>query len=326
MSELPASSFKCISIVLPVFNTAQYLKELHTRLKSTLENVHLDFELLMVDDGSPDNSWRVIEELAASDSRVKGIRLSRNFGQHPAIAAGFDNARGDVIVLMDTDLQDRPEDLPGLLQALQPDVDVVYTVKEQAEENFSVRFTSNVYHYVFSRITRTSVPRNIGTYRVFTRKFLNSIQRFAEHNVLFGPLMFYMGYKHVIVSVAREVRKGSPSGYTFSRRLMLAVNSLLSYTDLPHQFLMYMGGSILAGSIVYIGVVLLQYVALGVRLPPGLTMIVLLLVSILGVLMLSLGVIGIYVFRVYQEVLARPRYLMAQSINVAISDGAVHEK
>jgi polyisoprenyl-phosphate glycosyltransferase len=318
----PATAARRVSVVLPLYKTARYLRELVQRLKDTLEKSAPDFELLMVDDGDPDNSWETLRELAAQDPRVKAIKLSRNFGQHPATAAGFEHATGDVIVLMDADLQDRPENIPLLLEKLQGDVDIVYTVKVGQEESFSTRMTSRLYHYVFSKLTGTSVPRNIGSFRAFTRRFLEALLAYPERNVLYGPLMFYAGFEYITVELLHDVRTGSRSAYTFRKRLRLAVNSILSYTDLPQRVLVNLGLLILACSGIYTLIVLIEYFFFGIRLPTGLTLVVLLLTVTLGVLMFSLGVIGAYVFRVYQEVLQRPRYCIARSINVTNVRGA----
>ena len=182
-----------VSVVLPIYKTARYFRELVQRLKDTLDKASLDFELLMVDDDDPDNAWEIPRDLAAQDPRVKAIKLSRNFGQHPAIAAGFEHTTSDVIILTDADLQDRPEDIPLLLEKLQGDVDAVYTVKMGQPESFSTRLTSRLYHYVFSKFTRTNVPRNMGTFRAFTRRFLEALLSYPERNVLYGPLMLYPG-------------------------------------------------------------------------------------------------------------------------------------
>ena len=311
-----------VSVVLPIYNTARYLRELVQRLKDTLEKASPDFEIFMVDDGDPDNAWEILRDLAAEDPRVKAIKLSRNFGQHPAIAAGFEHATGGVIILMDADLQDRPEDIPRLLEKLQGDVDVVYTVKVGQQESFSTRLTSLLYHYVFSKLTRTNVPRNIGTFRAFTRRFLEALLSYPERNVLYGPLMFYAGFEYVTVEVLHDVRRESRSAYTFRKRLTLAVSSILSYTDLPQRVLVNLGALILACSGIYMLIVVIEYFFFGIRLPSGLTLVVLLLTVILGVIMFSLGVIGTYVFRVYQEVLQRPRYIISRSINVTNKQGA----
>lgn len=304
-----------VSIVVPVFGNAESLPELWQRIASTLTPVYSRFELILIDDGSPDDSWEVIQQLAATDARVKGIRLSRNFGQHPAIAAGFDRATGDVIVLMDGDLEDRPESLPQIIGRLSPEIDIVYTVKMGAHEES--RLTSALFHQVFSRIIGATVPRNIGTLRVFNRKVLEAIRAHTEYNVLFGPLMFFIGFPSLFVEVERDIRRHGRSSYTFMKRLRMAVRSLVSYTDIPNRLFLMFGTLIVGGAALYAVVVITQSLFFDVKLPPGLTLIVLLNVFFIGITIMSLGIIGSYVFRVYQEVLGRPRYLVAQQVNIA---------
>lgn len=311
-----ASTMPHISTVLPVYRTAYCLPELYERLRRTLETLDPDFEIVMVEDGGPDNAWEILEGLARQDTRLKGIRLSRNFGQHSAIAAGFEHATGDVIVLMDADLQDRPEDIPLLLEQLKGDVDIVYTVKTGGREPATIALTSRLYHYVFSRLTHTSVPRDIGTFRAFTRRLLDAVLAYPERGILFGPLMFHVGFKHALVPVVHDPRHGSRTSYTFRKRLALAINSILSYTDLPHRILINAGIVILTGSALYSAAIVFRYLFVHDTVPPGLALLALLLTVTMGMMMLGFGIIGIYVYRVYQEVLARPRYIVSRSLNV----------
>jgi len=271
-----------ISVILPVYRTAVFLPELCRRLHETLASCSENYELLLIDDGSPDDAWDVILRLASADPHVKALRLSRNFGQHPAIAAGIDRAHGDYIVLMDTDLQDRPEDIPAFLSEFRDGIEIVYSTKKGEEERFLVWVTSRLFHRIFSAITQTQVPADIGTFRMFTRRFLGVLKQFPERNVLYGPL---------------------------------AVDSLISYTDWPHRVLTIGGGLIMVGSGMLVTVLLAAYLILGTAAPPGLTLVSLLITFTLGAMMFGLGVIGTYVFRIFQEVLHRPRYLVAESRN-----------
>jgi len=272
--------------------------------------------LLMIDDGSPDGAWAIIGDLAKDDRRIKGIRLSRNFGQHPAICAGFEHAQGEVIVLMDADLQDPPEVIPMLLEQLRGECDVVYTVKAGDGESPLTRLTSRLYHAAVARITRIPVPRGVGTLRLFTRRMLEALLAYPERNVLYGPLMFFVGFEATVVTVDHQPRPGGRSSYSFRRRLALAVDSILSYTDYPHRFLVKFGVLTLALSLVYAVVLVVRYLLASEPLPPGLTLLALLIVVSLGAVMIGLGIVGMYVFRVYQEVLARPRYVKAGTLNI----------
>ncbi len=311
------SHYLCkISIVIPVYNNAQALQELSQLLASTLSKKFSNYEVVFVNDGSRDGSLALLKEIAANNSNFKVIELSRNFGQHPAICAGFEHATGDYVVLMDADLQDNPEDIPALYEALIKDqVDVIYTVKKDEEKLFASRITSNLYHYVFSKIISTNVPLNIGTFRLFNRNFLEEVKRYKEVNILYGPLMFFIGFKSSYITLKYQDRKHGQSAYNFTKRLKLAVNSLISYTDIPHKLSTYFGSLILFGSLAYGLIVLGQYLFFGASMPSGLTLIVFILSIMLGAIMLSLGIIGGYLFRVYQEVLSRPRYHVREKIN-----------
>jgi polyisoprenyl-phosphate glycosyltransferase len=304
-----------ISVVIPVYNNASTVEELARRIDAALQPS--PYEAIFVDDGSSDDSLARLKRIAAANPSAKVISLARNFGQHPAISAGFEHAKGDVVVLMDADLQDRPEDIPRVVAKLRDDIDIVYTCKVRAAEDFAVRISSALYHYVFARITRSPRFAEIGTFRAFSRKFLSALLLYRERNVLYGPLMVYMGFKSAIVEVVRERRPMGGSGYTFGKRLALAINSLVSYTDIPHRLSIYVGLALFAGSVLYGTAVLVQYLTLGRSLPAGSTLILLMLTLMLGSLMISLGIIGSYVFRVYQEVLQRPRYLIAEKVNLA---------
>ena len=298
---------------MPVYNNQATIDQLLDRLRHALDG--FDYEAVIVNDGSRDASLALLKAQAAADSRLKVISFSRNFGQHPAIAAALEHAQGDVLVLMDGDLEDRPEHIPLLVKTLQEQqCDIVYTTK--LEGAVTARgLSSDAYHHVFARTIGVTVPRQLGTFRAFTRKVANALRTFPEREVLYGPLMFYVGFHYVIVPVERGTRAGK-SSYTFTKRLRLAVNSLITYSDLAPRLLATAGVVMIAAPLLYGGVVLLQYLISGRSLPQGLTIVVLLLTFLGGTIMLALGVLGVYVFRIFQEVLARPRYVIDETMNL----------
>jgi glycosyltransferase involved in cell wall biosynthesis len=314
MSETPVVT---LSVVIPVYNNAGALKELSARLVAACEAISPGFEIIFVNDGSRDDSLRVLRELASTDSRIKVIGLSRNFGQHPAISAGFEAASGTAIVLMDADLQDRPEDIPLLLEELRSSgSDVVYSIKNTDGGRWARRTTSALYHYVFSKVVGSDVPLNIGTFRAFNRRVLDALLRFGEVNVLYGPLMFYIGFKASFVKLPYVDRVHGKSSYTFAKRLKLATNSLISYTDIPHRLTIWAGAVLLVGTLLYSLAIIAQYFLVGRSLPTGTTVVILLICVLVGAVLFSLGIIGSYVFRIYQEVLKRPRYLVRETLNL----------
>jgi dolichol-phosphate mannosyltransferase len=302
-----------------VFNNESTLDALCSRLHATLDGG--DYEVLLINDGSQDGSLAALKRLASANARLRVISLSRNFGQHPAIAAALDHASGDVVVLMDADLEDQPEQIPALVRALdEGSCDIVYTTKSGEAREGMRGLTSDFYHAIFSRIVGVSLPRNLGTFRVFTRKVLDALRQFPERHVLYGPLMFFIGFQYLIVPAERGTRPGR-SSYTFAKRLRMAVNSLVTYSDLPPKFFAIVGLLMAVLPLVYGAVIVGQYFVIGRRLPPGLTIVVLLVCFLSGVIMLAVGILGLYIFRIFQEVLARPRYLVDETINVAGEHG-----
>lgn len=304
-----------ISIVVPVYNNQDSLRALAARIDTVLSS-H-GYELLLVNDGSRDRSMDIMRELAANNPRIRVMSLSRNFGQHPAISAGFERASGDYIVLMDADLQDAPEHIPVLLAKLQESgAEIVYTTRAGDRLGGGSRLTSKLFHYVFSRIVTSDLPQNVGTLRLFTRRVLQAVNSYPEYAAVYGPLMLFMGFKRTFVAVEHHVRPHGKSGYNFFKRLSLAANSLISYTSVPHTISVVAGIGITLGALAYATVLLVQYAVFGRELPPGLTLVVLMLSLTLGSLMTTLGIIGSYVFRVYQEVLRRPRFHIEETINL----------
>jgi dolichol-phosphate mannosyltransferase len=302
-----------LSILVPVYNNQATIAQLLDRLRTALDG--FDYEAVVVNDGSRDGSLSLLKARAAVDPRLRLISFSRNFGQHPAIAPALEHARGDVLILMDADLEDRPEHIPMLVRTLQErQCDIVYTTK--LEESVTARdLSSDAYHHVVARTIGVTVPRQLGTFRAFTRKVANALRAFPERDVLYGPLMFYVGFHSVIVPVERGPRSGR-SSYTFTKRLRLAVNSLVTYSDLAPRLLASAGVVMIMAPLLYGAIVLLQYLFSGRSLPQGLTIIVLLLTFLGGTIMLALGVLGVYVFRIFQEVLARPRYVIDETMNL----------
>jgi polyisoprenyl-phosphate glycosyltransferase len=306
---VPAS----VSVVIPVYGNQQFLEELATRLIETLGSLERAFEIIFVDDGSPDRSWELIEELSSRHSQVVGLRLSRNFGQHPAIAAGFERAVGDVTVLMDADLQDPPEELPRMLQLLDEDgVDVVYTTIVDDGGSAKLRPTSALFHFSFARAANVVVPPSIGTYRAFNRKFREAVLSYPERRALYGPLMLFIGFKTAFVPVRRSPRADGGSSYGFFKRMSLAIDALVSYTNVPLRVLVFVGSGISFLSAAYLVALVVDYAVRGSAFANGVTLLLGVTLLFMGTVLFSLGVLGTYVFRVFQEVLGRPRYLISE--------------
>lgn len=304
---------RSVSVLVPVYNNASTVNELHDRLVATLEAMDREFEIVFVNDGSADGSLAALRQLATDDPRCVVLSLSRNFGQHPAISAGLSRATGDLTVLMDADLQDRPEELPRLLQAFddEPDVDIVYTTFE-IEGGGRSRVTSRLFHALFARLSDVHIPANLGTYRVFSAAVRRALLDYPERSAVYGPLMAQMGFVNRYVQVGRDQAVGRVSSYTFRRRLSLAVSSIISYGSFLHRFVTWIGFTLTLLSGGYLVVLIIQYIGGYRELVNGQLLLLGITVLMSGVLLMTVGVLTAYTFRIFQEVLGRPRYHVAR--------------
>jgi len=320
MSAPNSAPCASVSIVVPVYNNEASLDELVRRLTAVLEPRHAPYEIVLVDDGSADASWKIIQRNARENNRVVGIHLSRNFGQQPATRAGLHRATGDVTVLMDADLQDRPEEIPRMLEALTDDIDIVVTTWDPDKTEVRERLSSRIFHRLFSSIVGIQLPRNLGTYRLFTREFRTAVLDYPESTAVYGPLMAQMGFHASFVEVHRSEAVGRKSSYSFRKRARLAMNTMLTYSDVPYRAVSWLGVTMVGASLAYLVVLLGQYAIYGRRIPSGLTLVLTVQLLLSGAVLACLGVLGAYLFRIFREVLQRPHYHVAREAGKGLRD------
>jgi len=307
-----------LAVLIPVYNNGSTIAELVARVISAAQECSGGLDIWCVDDGSADDSWEQLCAMALTESRLKLLRLSRNFGQHAAIAAALEHARADVYVLMDADLQDVPEEIPILVTTLTSEqVDVVYTRKTGTVSDGLVQgLTSNLFHRVVARESAGVAIPAIGTFRVFSDEIACALRGFGESSVVYGPLMQSIGFRWVVVPVVRSLRPEGRSSYTFSKRLDLAIQSLVSYSRIPQRVFFGIGIATMSFCLLYGLAVLIQYWLFGAQMPPGITLMLVLGISMMGMIMAAVGVVAAYLFAIHREVLARPRYLVWKRVNL----------
>jgi len=307
-----------VSVVVPVYNNQSSLEELIRRTLHVFDSEGIRGEMVLVDDGSRDASWSTIVSQGEMDHRVRGLRLSRNFGQHPAIAAGLEAADGDVQILMDADLQDRPEEIPRLLAGFDEGADIVFTTWVTEAGEVRERFTSRLFHQLFSRMARLDLPSNLGTFRAMTSAYCDAVLDYPERSAVYGPLMAQMGYEQAWVAVVRDPSFTGGSSYSFRKRLALAMNTIVTYADLPYRLLIWGGSTLMLATFVYLLVILGQYALSSRQLPSGFTLLLSTQILLSGAILLGIGVIGSYLHRVFREVLARPRFHVSKRIGTGL--------
>lgn len=300
-----------VSIIAPVYNEEPVLPELYRRVREVMDGAGESWELLLVNDGSRDRSAEIIAELHQADARVKGISFSRNFGFQEAVTAGLDYAAGDAVILTDADLQDPPEVIPEMLAKWREGYDVVYGVRTEREgETWFKLVTAKLFYRLIHRITSVNIPLDTGDFRLMDRRVVNALRSMRERNRFLRGMVPWVGYRQTGVHFKREPRYAGEAKYnSFRRMFKFAMNAITSFSYLPLQLATYLG-FIMAG---VSGLAILIVIFLRLFFSQELTGQATTLVAVLflgAVQLISLGIIGEYLGRIYDEVKGRPLYLV----------------
>ena len=301
-----------LSVVIPVYKAENCLEELYRRLKVSIETITPNFEIVLVEDCGGDNSWQLIEQLAGCDSRVRGIQLSRNFGQHYGITAGLDICQGDWVVVMDCDLQDRPEEIPHLYAKAQEGYDVVLARRGTRSDPPLKRIASWLFYRIFSYLADIDYDGDAGNFRIMSRKVVLNFNRMREQLRFFGGLMQWMGFPTASIEVRHDERFEGKSTYTFTKLLKLATETIIAYSDKPLRLSIRFGFIISALAFSYGGYIV--YRALAYNSPvSGWSSLVVSVYFLGGVIISILGIIGVYLGKAFDESKRRPLYIVSKS-------------
>lgn len=300
-----------ISVVIPVYRGEECLNELYRRLVTVLEPLVQTFEVVLVEDCGPDNSWKLITQLACRDSRIRGLQLSRNFGQHRAITAGIDVARGDWVVVMDCDLQDRPEEIPQLYAEALKGFDVVLARREHRRDGWWKRTTSSVFYAVFRYFTELPYDGTVGNYRIISRDVANSFRGLREQMRFFGGIINWLGYRVSSVTVVHDERFAGETAYTWNKLINLGVQTIMAYSDKPLRLAIRFGFSLAVAALIGGVWVFAKAISGGVSVS-GWASLMVSIYFLSGVILGFMGVIGLYLGRVFEEVKGRPLYVVRE--------------
>jgi polyisoprenyl-phosphate glycosyltransferase len=299
-----------LSVVVPVYEAEECLHELYRRLRAALEPVTPDFEIVLVEDGGRDGSWRVIRELSAKDPRVKGLRFSRNFGQHYGITAGLDHCDGDWVVVMDCDLQDRPEEIPHLYRKAREGFDVVLARRRHRTDGPSKLLASRFFYRLFSWLSEIDYDKDVGNFRIVSRKVVENLKTMRERLRFFGGLVHWLGFPTASVDVEHAARYKGETAYDFKRLWKLASEAVIAYSDKPLRLAVKFGFAMAA--VALLAGVYLFWRALADRSPmEGWSTLIVTMYFLGGIIIAILGVIGIYLGKAFDEVKKRPLYVVA---------------
>jgi len=300
-------------VVTPVYGCDGCLKELYDRIKQTLEVISPSFEIVMVNDGSSDQSWQVIQTLVRQDARVKGIALSRNFGQHAAITAGLDYSTGDWVVVMDCDLQDQPEEIRSLYDKVQEGYDIVFARRAKRKDTMVKRMQSKLFYKIYDYFTESNTDASIANFSICSRAVVDQFCLLREKSRSYPLLLKWLGFKWTVMDVKHAVRREGGSSYNWSKLINLAIDSIVSQSNKPLRLSIIFGFIIAFFSMIY-GLVLIYKYFFLYQPVAGWTSVVVSLYFFGGLTFVNLGVMGLYIGKIFDEAKARPLYVIRTKI------------
>jgi len=302
-----------LSIVLPVYRCADCIDEIYKQISNTYDPIGIRFEVIFVNDGSPDNAWSVISQLTSRTSRVVGINLSRNFGQHIAILAGLDRAQGQRVLVMDCDLEDSPAESLKLYRRLDDGFDIAWGVRKNRTHSVFKQLGSRIFYFFFNLISDFKRDAQIGNFVCINQVVLQSIRELREQTRFVPALLDWVGFKSDKIEVGHQERFAGKSSYDFGKLLMLAIDALVSHSLRPLYLILQFGLMISVLSFCYSGYILIEYFLNGISVSGWTTLSIAVMFS-MGITTVLLGLIGIYVGKIYQEVKRRPLYLIKEVV------------
>lgn len=303
-----------LSVVIPIYNDEEVIPELLRRLTAVVESIVSDYEIILVDDGSRDRSWEIMQEERAKRDHLRIARLSRNFGQQNSIAAGLSLTTKDLIVLMDSDLQDRPEDIPVLIDALLADSEATMAIAqwEQRQDSRMKIAVSRLFQRVSNSITDIHTMPRLGIFRVMRKSVVEELRRFPEKTATAVSLLYYIGHKYVAVPLKRDARFAGKSGYNLSKMLSLTFARIFSFSMFPIRMVTYMGAFLCIGSMLAAcGLIIYKLVG---NVVTGWTSMMVLMLFLFGLNFAFLGILGEYIGRIFLETKQRPNFIIEQVI------------
>lgn len=303
-----------ISVVTPVYKAENIVPELVRQISETLQTVTSDFEIILVEDCGPDNSWQAIQDECRKFNYVKGVKLSRNFGQHYAISAGVAKAKGDNVVLMDCDLQDNPKDIIRLLQERDKGYDIVFTKRLSRKHNIFKSVSSRIYNGLFRFFSDGNYDVNMGSLVLFSKRVAEQFNRLQEKDRLYIQLLKWLGFKTTSITVEHQERYEGKSSYNFLKLLKLGLQGWTSHSDKLLKMSIYLGFLLSFLAFGFALTIIIRYFLYD--LMPGWPSIIVTILFSTGLILLSIGVMGLYIGKIFEQSKNRPLYVIEEEINI----------
>lgn len=303
------------SVVLPVYNEEENLPTLNKRVTKVLSGLKADYEVIFVNDGSNDKTKQLLTSFNKKNPRIKVVNFSRNFGHQTAVSAGLEYATGEAIAILDADLQDPPEILPKFFAKLEEGFDVVYAVRKKRKENIFKRFAYSLFYKLLHTIANVNIPLDSGDFCVMTSRMVKTINSFPERNRFVRGLRSWAGFKQMGLEYERDKRFAGESKYDMRKMFKLAFDGIFSFSFIPLQVMFFLGSISLVFSLIgSLWAVYMRFFTTAYNRVPGFATTIILIMFVGGLQMFSIGVLGEYLRRVYDEVKQRPLYIIESKI------------
>lgn len=321
--SLTKNTSQLVSIVIPVLNEAENIPLLLDQLNSATKKLPYSFEFIFIDDGSKDSTYHILQSAQKKDARVKALSFSRNFGHQAALTAGLNYAQGSAVITMDGDLQHPPSLIPALLERWRSGNDIVFTIREEtADESFLKKLTSRLFYRIINSFSDTQVQPFAADFRLLDRKVVDSLKTIEERDRFLRGLISWVGFSSAGVNYKADARIAGTSKYTTKKMIRLALDGIISFSAAPLHLVTYMGIIVSFFSFLYGAYSVYAYFFTD-RTIPGWTSILVAVLFLGGAQLISIGVLGEYLIRVYNESKGRPLYIIKDSLGI---DASVHVK
>ncbi|MBB1574965.1 MAG: glycosyltransferase family 2 protein [Flavobacteriaceae bacterium] len=302
-----------ISIVSPVYRAEKILPILVSEINLVMERIGEDYEIILVDDRSPDNSWEVMKVLSSQNPKIKSIRLSRNFGQHSAIFAGLTKTKGDWVVVMDCDMQDQPKEIAKLYKKALEGYDIVLGQRENRKDKFLKKLSSKLFYKVFNYLSGGQFNNEIGNFGIYKKKVIDSILNINDYIKFFPLFINWVGFKSTSIPIEHSSREEGKSSYSISRLLKLAFNVIISFSDKPLRLFINFGLGISILSFI-LGIYYL-YLAVTHRITqPGFSSLILSIWFLSGIIISCIGIVGVYLGKTFDQTKNRPTFIIDEEL------------
>ena len=302
-----------ISIVSPVYRAEKILPILVSEINLVMERIGEDYEIILVDDRSPDNSWEVMKVLSSQNPKIKSIRLSRNFGQHSAIFAGLTKAKGDWVVVMDCDMQDQPKEIAKLYKKALEGYDIVLGQRENRKDKFLKKLTSRLFYKVFNYLSGANFDNNVANFGIYHQKTIKSILDMGDYVKFFSLFINWIGFKSVSIPIEHGEREEGKSTYSVGRLFKQAFNVIISFSDKPLRLFINFGLSISVLSFI-VGIYYLYLALTGKIAQPGFSSLILSIWFLSGIIISCIGIVGVYLGKTFDQTKGRPTFIIDEEV------------